>query len=195
MKVIGITGGVGSGKSLIAEIMEQDYNAFLINMDQIAHMLMEKGNISYQLIVEFFGQDILGPSGEINRGALGNIVYQDEEKLLKLNSFTHPYVIDYVKKVIEEKRRERKKLICVETALPIQAELKDFCDAIWYVSAPEAIRRDRLKQARNYEEEKIDRIFRNQISDEEYRKASTHILINDCTREKIMEQIEVLLEK
>ncbi|MGB8454390.1 MAG: dephospho-CoA kinase [Anaerocolumna sp.] len=195
MKVIGITGGVGSGKSLIADIMKNNYQAFLINTDQIAHKLMEKGMVSYNLIVDYFGDGILNPSGEIDRAALGNIVYHDTDKLLKLNSFTHPYVMDYVRILIEEKRKEKEELICVETALPIQAGLKSFCDAIWYVFAPEAVRRKRLSQARNYDEKKIDKIFKNQISDSEYRRTSTHILINDCPKEKIMEQIEILLEK
>ena len=195
MKVIGITGGVGSGKSLIADIMKEHYHAYLINTDQIAHVLMEKGQICYNLIVNYFGEEILNSSGNINRGALGNIVYQTPEKLLILNSFTHPYVMAHVKKIIEEKREEDFELICVETALPIQAGLKDFCDAIWYVFAPEDIRRHRLKQLRNYDEHKIDQIFRNQINDLDYRSSSTQVIINDSSREKILEQIEVLLEK
>ncbi len=195
MKVIGITGGIGSGKSLIAEIMQNNFNAYLINTDRIAHMLMEKGKISYKLIVEYFGKGILNSSGDIDRAALGAVVYGDAEKLLKLNSFTHPYVMDYVRNLIEEKRREKVEFICVETALPVQAGLKDFCDAVWYVFAPDTVRRERLKQARNYNEQKIDKILKNQFSDSEYRKASTHIIINDCTREKIIEQIEALLEK
>ncbi|WMJ88411.1 dephospho-CoA kinase [Anaerocolumna sp. MB42-C2] len=195
MKVIGITGGVGSGKSLIAEIMKEHYHAYLINTDQIAHALMEKGKVCYNLIVNYFGEGILNSSGDINRIALGSIVYQTPEKLLILNSFTHPYVMAHVKKLIEEKREEDENLICVETALPLQAGLKDFCDAIWYVFAPEDIRRDRLKQSRNYDEQKIDQIFKNQISDSEYRNNSTQVIINDCSREKILEQIEVLLEK
>ncbi len=195
MKVIGITGGAGSGKSMIAEIMKNNYHAYLINTDRTAHKLMEKGEISYRLIVAYFGNGILNPSGGIDRAALGNIVYHHPDKLLKLNSFTHPYVMDYVRKLIEKKKEEKEELICVETALPIQAGLKDFCDEIWYVFTPEAVRRERLMQTRNYEGQKIDKLFRNQISDEEYRKTSTHIIINDCPKEKIMEQIKVLLEK
>ncbi len=195
MKVIGITGGIGSGKSMVADIMREDFHAYLINTDQIAHKLMEKGKISYQLIVEHFGEKILTPSGEIDRSAMGRLVYRAPEKLLILNSFTHPYVMDYVRKLIEEKSKENVGLIGVETALPIEAGLHTFCDAIWYVFAPDNIRRERLKESRNYEEEKINQIFKNQISDEDYRKASTHVLINDGPREKIAGQIEVLLEK
>lgn len=194
MKVIGITGGIGSGKSLVSDIMRDTFHAYLINTDQIAHKFMEKGEVSYRLIVEYFGEEILSPSGEIDRGVLGKIVYKDEDKLLKLNSFSHPYVMEYVRNLITEKKKEKIELICVETALPIQAGLKDFCDAIWYVYAPEGVRRERLKQSRNYDEQKMNEIFKNQISDFEYRNVSTHVIINDYPIEKIKEQIQILLE-
>lgn len=195
MKVIGITGGVGSGKSTITEILKEQYHAFLISTDQVAHMLMQKDKISYKLIVEHFGQSILNENKEIDRTLLGIIVYQDSSKLTLLNSLTHPYVMDYVCNLIRIKRAEKIELVCVETALPIEAGLKDFCDEIWYISAPESVRRGRLKKDRNYSEQKIDNIFKNQISDEDYRKASTHTLNNDCSKEIISNQIEILLEK
>ncbi|MFU0826572.1 MAG: Dephospho-CoA kinase [Lachnoclostridium sp.] len=195
MRVIGITGGIGSGKSMVAEIMRDDFHAYLISTDDIAHKFMEKGEISYNLIVQYFGKDILNSSGEIDRAKLGRIAHSSKEKLLTLNSFTHPYVMDYVKKLIEEKRKEKQDIVCVETALPIEAGLTGFCDAIWYVYAPENIRRERLKTTRNYDNDKIDRIFKNQIRDEDYRKLCTHVLVNDGSREKVIGQIEVLLEK
>lgn len=195
MKIIGITGGVGSGKSTISEILEKQYHAFLINTDQIAHMLMQKDMISYNLIVEYFGESILNQSKEIDRGLLGKIVYQNPLKLKQLNSFTHPYVMKYVADLIQIKKNEKTNLLCIETALPIEAGLKDFCDEVWYVSVPEDARKSRLLESRDYSEQKIDTIFKRQISEDEYRKISTHIINNNCSIERLMEQIEVLLEK
>ena len=195
MKVIGITGGVGSGKSTITKILKEQYHAYLISTDQVAHMLMQKDKISYKLIVEQFGQSILNENKEIDRALLGLIVYQDSSKLVLLNSLTHPYVMEYVCELIKIKRAEKIELVCVETALPIEAGLKDFCDEIWYISAPESVRRERLKKDRKYSEQKIDNIFKNQISDKDYRIASTHTLNNDCSKEIISKQIEILLEK
>lgn len=191
MKVIGLTGGVGSGKSLVAGILEKKHQAYLINMDQIAHNLMEKGNTSYHLILQYFGTEILDEAKEIDRKKLGSIVYKDEEKLKRLNSFTHPYVIEDVKEQII--KQKEKKLICVETALPHQAGLENYCDEIWYVYAPEEIRRERLKTARNYEDKKIEQIFKNQITDQEYKRLSTHILENFQVPVDLERQIEILL--
>jgi dephospho-CoA kinase len=195
MKIIGITGGVGSGKSTVSEILVKQYHAFLINTDQIAHMLMQKNMISYNLIVEYFGESILNQSKEIDRGLLGKIVYQNPLKLKQLNSFTHPYVMKYVADLIQIKKNEKTNLLCIETALPIEAGLKDFCDEVWYVSVPEDARKSRLLESRDYSEQKIDTIFKRQISEDEYRKISTHIINNNCSIERLMEQIEVLLEK
>lgn len=195
MRVIGIIGGVGSGKSFVADLLEKEFHAYLINMDKIAHKLMQKDEISYRHILSYFGEDILDKDKEIDRVKLGSIVYQDTEKLLKLNSFTHPFVLDYTRKLLEEKNKEKQELICIETALPGEANIRQFCDEIWYVYTPVEIRKDRLRRDRQYDEVKIERIFKNQLSDEEYNKFSTHILNNDGPKDKIIAQIEVLLEK
>lgn len=195
MKVIGITGGVGSGKSTITEILKDKYHAYLLNTDQIAHKLMQKGEISYNLIVEYFGTEILDDKGNIHRPTLGAIVYNNSDKLLKLNSFTHPYVMGYVKDIISQKRNESSNLICIETALPAEAGLKDICDEIWYIYASEEVRRERLKKSRDYSSEKIDTIFKNQLKDNEYKNICTYQINTDKDMENITKQIEFLVEK
>lgn len=195
MKVIGITGGVGSGKTTVTDILKDKYGSYLINTDQIAHTLMQKGEISYEKIIEYFGVEVIDQFGNISRSLLGALVYQAPDKLLKLNSFTHPYVMKKVKEIIEQKRIENVPMICVETALPKEAALSGFCDAIWYIYAPEAVRRERLIKSRNYSDEKITGIFKNQLSHDEYIKLSTHMIHTDCSMEKLQEQIQFLLEK
>lgn len=195
MKVIGITGGVGSGKSTITDILKDNYNAFVISTDHIAHILMEKGNVSYNRIVENFGDGILDQEGNIDRKALGSIVYDNPDKLKLLNRLTHPYVMKYVMNIIEEKRKEKIKLLCVETALPKAAGLHDFCDEIWYIYATEDTRRERLKKSRNYTNEKIDSIFSNQIKEKEYREISTRIIDNSLPTEEVAKQIGMILKK
>ena len=103
MKIIGITGGIGSGKTAVLNILKEDYNAFVMEADALAHHLMEPGQISYKDIVDEFGSDILDKDGNIDRQKLGQIVFNDEERLQTLNSITHPNVkkaiffMDYTK--------------------------------------------------------------------------------------------------
>lgn len=196
VKVIGLTGGIGSGKSEAARILVETYGALLLNTDRIAHDFMEKGGVSYGLIVEYFGKGILDGEGRIDRGKLGREVYQNTEKLKMLNSFTHPPVMEYVRNRIKEAKEERAyPLICVETALPREAALGDFCDEIWYVNAEKEVRKERLQNSRNFNQDKFEQVLKNQFSEEEYKKISTHILTNNDTLENLKQQIERVLHR
>jgi dephospho-CoA kinase len=196
LKVIGLTGGIGSGKSEAAKILVESYGALLLNTDRIAHDFMEVGGVSYQLIKDYFGEEILNEKGQIDREKLGKEVYQNAEKLKILNSFSHPYVMDYVRKLIKIEKERAEKLysvICVETALPREAGLKDFCDYIWYVTADISIRQERLIHSRNFTSEKFEKISANQFTEDEYKNNSTHVLINNGSIDELKLQIEKLI--
>ncbi len=195
VKVIGLTGGIGSGKSEAARILVEDYKALLLNTDRIAHDFMEKDGISYKLIVEHFGGDILDEEKKIDRSRLAREVYQNSEKLRILNSFTHPYVMKYVRDRIEEtKETASHPFVCVETALPKEAALQEFCDEIWYITAGREVREERLRNSRNFNTEKFKQVLSNQLTEEEYRELSTHVLQNNDSLENLKIQIEELLQ-
>ncbi|BBF42571.1 dephospho-CoA kinase [Lachnospiraceae bacterium KM106-2] len=194
MKVIGLTGGIGSGKSTVANVLKEKFHAYLILTDDVARELMEPGGASYQAVVAYFGTQILTESGEIDRKALANIVFADQEKLETLNSLTHPLVMDYVLKKTEEIKKEgRYSCIVVESALLIQAGYIPYCDEVWYVRVPDDIRRTRLKSSRGYSDEKIDAILQKQMSNEEFELHATKIIDNDGECTQIMKKIEKIL--
>lgn len=196
MKVLGITGGIGCGKSTVIDILREQYSCAVINTDQIAADLMQKGQKTYQKIVEYFGEDILKDDGEINRKKLANRVFKSEMDLLKLNSFTHPLVREEVLIKIEQYQKEdSERLIIVETALPYEARLKEYCDEVWYVTASLELRRERLKTTRGYSDEKINDIFNKQLSDADYRDFCTHVIVNDTTKEEVIRQARHILEE
>lgn len=187
--VIGITGGVGSGKSTVTSILRDNYKAFIINTDKIAHTFMEKNQVSYKLIVKHFTSKVLDEEGNIDRVKLASIVYNDNEELKKLNSFTHPYVMEEVKDIIKEKANENWNYICLETALAVEASLDDICDKVWFIYTPLEIRTERLKKSRNYSDEKIRNIMSKQLSDEEYKSYASDLIINKGTEEELSNQI------
>lgn len=194
MKVIGITGSVGSGKTTVAKILKEYWNAHLIITDDVAKELMTRGNISYRFIVEFFGDGILDSNQEIDRKKLGEIVFADKSALIKLNSFTHPYVREFVLEEIKRvKTLNEASFIVVETALLIEAGYQEFCDEVWYVTAKDSTKRQRLKVSRGYSDEKIDSILQNQLSDDEYRKYCKVVLPNDGDIAAIKNEIQNLL--
>lgn len=101
MRIIGITGGIGCGKSTLISMIKDRCKVLIIDTDTIAKRLMSPDNISYNLIVEYFGNEIISEIKEIDRKKLSKIVMSDKNKLHKLNSFTHPYVIEEIKEIIK----------------------------------------------------------------------------------------------
>ena len=175
--IIGITGGVGSGKSEVLNILKEDYKADIIIADQVAHELMEPGAVSYNGIVEYFGKTILKEDKTIDRGILGEIVFQNPEKLQKLNQITHKNVDKEILKRI--------------AALLVGAEYESLFQQLWYIFTRENIRFERLKKSRGYSDEKIRQMISSQKSEEEFKRQATHLIDNsgkiEDTRRQIME--------
>jgi dephospho-CoA kinase len=194
MKVIGITGGIGSGKSLVTRIMEEQQGALVLNTDQIAKEQMDPGGVSYQEVVAFFGPDILAEDGTIDRHKLSLIVFENREKLNKLNAITHPKVLVEVRKEIDRHRMLADiPYLIIETALMLESGYDFVCDEVWYVYAPEEDRRRRLKEERNMTDEKIDSIFESQSKDEAFRRKFSKVIENTGDIENLKRQAERLL--
>ena len=190
MRIIGITGGIGSGKSSVLNIMEEIYGAVLCQTDVVAHQLQKKGETCYKEIVNVFGVNILTENKEIDRKKLGAIVFNDNDKLKKLNQIVHPAVKKQVKLEIEEARRKQKEFFLIESALLMEDHYEELCDELWYIYADERVRRDRLKTSRLMNEEKIDLIIKAQATEETFRKYCHITIDNSGTIENTKEQIE-----
>lgn len=196
MKIIGITGGVGSGKSLVAKILQEKHNAYIVNTDRIAKEQMEPGGISYPEVVEYFGTDILSKDGTIDRGKLSQIVFQDKDKRLKINQLTHPNVLIAVKKEIEiERSKGTHPYFVIETALMIESGYTSACDEVWYVHSSPEIRRTRLKESRGYTDHKIDSIFSSQSKEEEFLRHFSIVINNNQDQHELEQQIEHILNR
>ncbi len=186
--VIGITGGVGCGKSTVLRILKEKYNAQIIEADKVGHIVMEKGNSAYQSILDLFGSEILSKDLEIDRVILGNIVFNNDELLNKLNSIIHPAVKEYIKELILN--YSEKNLIIVEAALLIEAGYRDICDIYWYIYASKQTRINRLISSRGYSINKAESIMSNQLTDDEFRKNTDIIVNNDLSIEKLYHSVD-----
>ena len=188
MKVIGITGGVGSGKSRVLAYLEEAYGAVICQMDETARSLQKKGTRCFERIVEVFGHEILDAQGELNRAALGSIVFASEEKLAQLNGIVHPEVIRHVAKDIQSKEAQGRSLYVVEAAL-LPDVGKELCDELWYIYANESVRRERLKASRGYTDEKISQMIASQPQEERFRSTCSVVIDNSGSFEDTMKQI------
>lgn len=189
-KVIGITGGIGCGKSVVMSLLEEKYKAAVLLSDLIAHDLMKPGEANYKAILETFGEFLAGEDGEIDRKKLGSIVFSDPEQLRILNSITHPNVIKETQRRIElNSQKDEIDFICLESALLLDTELVSLCDEIWYIYANEETRIERLIEGRGYTREHCLEVMEKQMPEDEFRRKSDHVIDNSGTVEETEKQI------
>lgn len=190
-RVIGITGGVGSGKSTALMLLKEKYDAYICMADELGHRAMDQGTDAYIQIVKQFGPDILACNGEINRNALADIVYHDEGRLHCLNRIIHPYVKREIRKQME---RCPARLFVLETAILFETGCDRLCDEVWGVIAGDEIRIARLMESRGYSREKAESIMRQQMSSGELAERCDVVLVNDGDRQELLDQLENVLE-
>ncbi len=196
MKIIGITGGVGCGKSEIIKYIQKNYNCYTVFADDVAKELQKKGQVCYDKIVKLLGEDILGLDLEIDKVKMAEKIFAKEEVLLQVNAIIHPAVEEYVLEKMDYFRQENKvDFFLLEAALLIECGYNRHVDEMWYVYTKEEIRRERLKQSRGYSDEKISQIFSSQLSHEEFLKESTFVVDNNGTIETTQKQIDDKLEE
>jgi len=193
MKVIGLTGGVGSGKSTVTEILK-DLGYQAVQTDAIGKDLMRPGEAGYREIVLLFGDSILQEDGQIDRNRLAKIIFHEPRKKSVVESIIHPLVKRRVIDAVTEARiRGDADYFFVESALLYEDHYETVCDEFWYVYAPESVRRQRLKASRGYSDEKIDSILKSQLSDKSFRSICTQVIDNSGDRQKTKGCLEKLL--
>lgn len=192
MKVLGITGGVGAGKSTVLGYLADHYGARVIEADRGAHLLQQPGGDCYDAIVNCFGREILFPDGRINREILGKIVYADQKQLKVLNRIVHPAVKTYIIEIIaQERKKGAVPFVTIEAALLLEDGYDQICDEIWYIYADEAARTKRLQSSRGYSPEKIRSVMANQRDEEGYRSGCKLVIDNSSDFvENTYEQID-----
>lgn len=194
MKVIGLTGGVGCGKSTVANVIKENFNASVLIADDIGAALMKPGKSCYKEIVAVFGEQVVAENGELDRKKLAALVFADNKQLTKLNGIIHPRVKEYIIKEVKTLQIENKvDYVFIESAIILECGYEDICDEFWYVSAPYEERVRRLKASRGYSDAKIQAIMSNQKEEEQFEKQCTHILVNDGKIEKIFSELKILL--
>lgn len=189
MRVIGITGGVGCGKSAVMDFLAEEYDAEILKADSVGHLLMEPGMPCYRRMTEHFGDRIVKPDKTIDRQAVAAIVFSDERELAVQNGIMHPEIRKYILQQIKQARLYEKKYCFVEAALLLEDHYDDFCDEVWYIYADVSVRRARLMESRGYPESKIDEIMEKQMTEEEFRSRTAFTVDNSGSLEHTKQQI------
>lgn len=194
MKIIGITGGIGTGKSTVLSLLKQEYHAYIVEADKLAHELMLPGEAVYHRITDIFGTDILNIDGTIDRNRLGAIVFKDADSLRKLNEVVHPAVKQYILQDMETKKKEGNvEYYVIEAVLLIEDGYKTICDELWYIYVEREERIKRLIAGRGGSREKWEHVIGNQSSDDYYRMNCDYVVDNGSSFEHTINIVKELL--
>lgn len=178
LRNFGLTGGIACGKSKVADIFHE-LGFYTIDSDEVSRKVMEKGEIAYLKIVDYFGSDILDSNGEIIRKKLGSIVFSDKDKLKVLEEIVHPAIFDYEKKLRSQiYGKDDKAVIITHAAKMIESKSYTHYDALIVVTADKDIQLSRLIKRDNITIEQAQNILNNQLSNEERLKYAQFIIDN-----------------
>lgn len=203
--IIGVTGGIGSGKSAALDYLQNKYGCFIIRADDIGNEVKLCGNVCFEPIVRLLGDGIIGEDGEIDKSKMAALIFGDDVLLEKVNDIIHPAVRNRIEELIA-RHSDNYEIICIEAALLVEAGYNLILDEIWEVTSPKEIRIQRLMASRGYSVNKCESIISKQHSDDYVRshvdafnlkndkKLKYVRLLNDGEIDKMYSQIDEAME-
>jgi len=193
MKVIGLTGGIGSGKSTVSRYLAE-LGAVIVDADKVGHDALENPEIRQEIIATF-GERVLNPGGDIDRSRLGKIVFDDAEALGRLNRIMHPRIHDIIKAQLEDYRKQGVPVVVLEAPLLVEAGWTSTVDEVWVTVAAESTVLKRLRERGELSEPESLARIRSQISSAERIKNADVIINNDGSLDELKAKVKELWAK
>lgn len=190
MKVIGLTGSIGSGKSTVAQLLAK-LGAVVLNADEIGHEALKKDEIRQELIHEF-GTGILTAGGDIDRARLGKIAFHNDEARARLNRIIHPAIFKMVDARLEDYRRQGVGVVVLDAPLMIEVGRSSQADEVWVTTAPEATVLKRLRERSGLTEAEARARLRSQLSSEEKTRQADVVIDTDVPLEELKAKVTAL---
>ena len=191
MKVIGLTGGIGSGKSTVSQFLAE-LGAVIVDADRVGHEAFKPDTDVWREVVAAFGRQILTPNGDVDREKLGETVFANPESLLRLNQIMHPRIYEMVKARLEEYRRQGVSVVVLEAPLLIEAGWSSLVDEVWVTVAPEPTVLRRLKERPGLSEQQSLARIHAQLPSEERIKHADVVIDNDCSLNELKAKVREL---
>ena len=190
MKVIGVTGGIGSGKSTVSELLAE-LGAVIIDADEVGHEALRTSAEVQRELVATFGREIITPEGDIDRAKLGEIVFGNPESLSRLNQIMHPRMYDMVKAKLEGYRRQGV-VVVLEASLLIEANWTSLVDEVWVTVAAESTVLRRIKEKFGLSERESLARIHCQLPSEERAKHADVVIDTDCGLDELKAKVKEL---
>lgn len=193
MLKIGVTGGVGAGKSLVLSYLKEHHGARIIMLDEVGRELMQPDGACFKPVVNLFGTDVVKPDGTLDRPLIAKRMLADDDLRIKLNGIIHPAVLHETMNRIYRAEDEGVRLLVLESAILLETNYGAICDEVWYIYADVKVRAARLRASRGYDDARIRKTMEAQLSDEEFRKRADHVIDNSGDFELTRGQIDEVL--
>lgn len=196
MLVIGITGGVGCGKSQVMDILSKKSDSYFLKADNLAKELEQKGGPCYEPLLGLFGESILGENAEIDGNKMAAAIFEGGGSTLlkRVDDIVHPAVKREILKRIDIARGKNiYDFFFIEAALLIEDGYESICDELWYIYASQQVRAKRLKEVRGYSDEKIKGIFASQLDEDTFRKHCLTVIDNNGTIDELIGNVDRVL--
>jgi dephospho-CoA kinase len=191
MLVIGLTGGIGTGKSEVSRIL-RELGATIIDADLVGHEAYRPHSAAWQDVVVTFGEQVLQPSGEIDRKRLGSIVFSDPAELGKLNAIMHPRMAEMIQAEIGRHRDEGVEVVVVEAAVLVEAGWEYLVDEVWVTSSPEDMVLERLRLRNGLSDDAIKRRISAQLPPEQRLCHAQAVVRNSGNIGELQQEVESL---
>lgn len=193
MRVIGITGSSGAGKSTVSEIIKENYHSYIINADKIARQISEKGTPYYKAIVKYFGKEILLDDNQINRKKLAHIIYTQDEKREQLNKYTFYYITSEIKKEIM--KNSDYDFVIIDAPLLFESKLNLICESVIVVIANQIEQINRICIRDLITVEQAKQRLRAQKENKFYIDRATHVIVNNGKIQDIEAEVKKVMNR
>lgn len=191
MFVIGLTGGMGSGKSTVSDMLRAK-GAVIVYADQIGHEVYRPGTPTWEQVVAAFGRQVVGDAGQIDRRRLGQIVFSDPRARQRLDAITHPPMRQMMAERLEELRRQGTGVAVLEAALLIEAGWDDLTDEVWVTVASPEVAAQRSMERSGLSREQAEARIASQLSNEERLKHAQVVIDTNCSLAEVARRVDEL---
>lgn len=191
--IIGLTGGIATGKSTVAELLA-DLGASIIDADQIAHNILEKDKKAYYEVLDFFGVKILNRDGSIDRAYLGELVFSERKKLEKLEKITHPYIIKEINEEIASRENNYENIV-LDAPLLFETELDKIVDQVWVVYAEYEVQINRIMQRDSLPKDEAEKRIKSQMPLKKKMDLADQIVFNKGSLQELQNKVIEKWEK